>query len=450
MILLGDRDGTARRRGPLLLLLFLALILAVVNLSNWFVLSRVTAAVEEELGRRLTTVASAAVNTATPELLLEPDVADDGFVRRTLEDVAARHDLDGVFLLDPDGVMRFDLGGGELGSRNAFLDLDFEAFTKAAAGIPSASPSMTIGEEVVKAAYAPVEKWDGTIPAVLGVTAGAGFVADVPALRRTLIGISIGSATVVGLLGAIFFGTARRLANAETALSRAETLGAMGMMAAGVAHEIRNPLAIISGTAERLRKKYAREAGEKDDSLFDFIPEEVERLNAIIEGYLRFARDEPLTLTPCDLRLLVERSTRLVEGDFAERGITLVGPSGEESVPVRADPQRIQQVLLNLFLNASQAMSGGGRVEVGLAAQDGVATIRVSDSGPGFTPKELAGAFQPFYTTKEKGSGLGLVLAKRIVEGHRGTIRLANRSGGGAEVSVELPLDGGGGPPEES
>ncbi|HMB67903.1 MAG TPA: ATP-binding protein, partial [bacterium] len=239
----------------------------------------------------------------------------------------------------------------------------------------------------------------------------------------------------------LFFGMSRRLARTETALSRAETLSAMGLMAAGVAHEVRNPLAIIAGTAERLQKKYG--AGS-EDPLFGFIPEEVERLNRILEGYLRFAQDEPLQLEPCDLRQLVDRSGRLVEDDFRERNVRLTVHAGEPPVPARADARRLQQVLLNLLLNGAQAMPDGGELELRLELRGRRARIGVLDRGPGFTPAALREAFQPFWTTKEKGSGLGLVLARRIVEAHHGTITLANRDDGGAEVTVEIPVQGDG------
>jgi signal transduction histidine kinase len=211
----------------------------------------------------------------------------------------------------------------------------------------------------------------------------------------------------------------------------------MGMMAAGVAHEVRNPLAIIAGTAQRLRKKYGADAA---DPLFDFIPEEVERLNGIVEGYLRFARDEPLSLVETDLVRVVDGSTRLVADEWAARGVRVTRTGLAGALPMKADPQRLTQVLLNLLINAAQAMPGGGEVGVQVTREGAAAMIRVSDSGPGFEARALRGAFQPFFTTKDQGSGLGLSMAKRIVEGHGGTIAIANRPGGGAEITLRLPL----------
>jgi two-component system sensor histidine kinase HydH len=239
------------------------------------------------------------------------------------------------------------------------------------------------------------------------------------------------------LLGAAFFGMSRRLASTERALSRSESLSAMGMMAAGVAHEVRNPLSIIAGTAHRLRKKYG--AGV-DDPLFDFIPEEVERLNGIVEGYLRFARNEPLARVDADLVRVVDRSTQLVAEEWAARRVRFTRTGRTDALPMQADPQRLTQVLLNLLINAAQAMPSGGEVIVHVDREGDRAVLRVRDSGKGFDERALRGAFQPFFTTKEKGSGLGLAMAKKIVDGHGGTISVGNAATGGGEVCVRLPL----------
>lgn len=425
--------GARQRAG--LLLLFLGLTLVVINLTNWFVVARVGRSLEEEIGLRLTTVARAAVSSATAVLLLEPDAADDAFVLGELEELRTAHELEDVFVLDPAGNSLYGLREtGSPAGRAATASPD--AFARAAAGELASSGALDLEGSVVHLGFAPVAAWDGTVEAVLGVAATDEFFAHLPTLRRRLWFVTAGSAALIALLGVVFFGMTRRLAATESALTRNETLRSMGMMAAGVAHEIRNPLAIISGTAARLKRKYA---GDGSDPLFDFIPEEVERLNEIVEGYLRFAKDEPLSLRACDLRDVVERSARLVAEEVAAQGVTIVGPGGGEALAVQADPQRIRQVLLNLLLNAAQAMPEGGRVEVSVAREAARAVVIVRDEGKGFDPDALHRAFEPFFTTKERGSGLGLVMVKRIVDAHGGAVRLENAEGGGARVTVTLP-----------
>lgn len=434
------------RRG-IVLLAFLAAIAAILHFSTWFILDTVTNSFDEELGLRLTTVASAAVTAATPELLLDSGVGDDTFVRRTLTEIAGRHGLDDVFIVDAEGKTRFDLGDLSVGPRPAFVNLDPAPFDRALAGAAAASKSIDVGGVILKAGYAPIEAWDGRVEAVLGVIAGADFLERVPNLRRTLAGVAAGSAALIALLGALFFGTTRRLALAEAALARSETLSAMGLMAAGVAHEIRNPLTIIAASAARLKKKLGAGGpaspgaalAAPEFELLDSIPEEVERLNGILEGYLRFARDEPLAFVDSDLAALARRSVSLLATALEESRVVFELEGADAPIPLRADPHRLQQVLLNLLLNAAQAMPNGGAVSVKLTSNEKRATLAVADRGPGLSRDELRDAFEPFYTTKKKGSGLGLVMAKRMVEAHGGSIQLANREGGGAVATVSIP-----------
>ncbi len=431
-----------RRGRGALLFAFLAITVAVINLAGWFVVDRVSRALEAETALRLVAVASAAIGEATEELLLRPEVAGDAFVTATLRGAAARNDLDDVLLYDASGALLFDLEGADLGPANPYAAVHAPSFAAAAAGSAAASPARDVSGLAFRSAYAPVHDADGTVGAVLGVAAGGGFLARLPALRRTLWLVSAGSAALVAALGALLFGMDRRLAATERALARSETLGAMGMMAAGVAHEVRNPLAIIAGTAERLRKRYGAGA---DDPLFGFIPEEVDRLNTILEGYLRFARDEPLRLADVDLARVVDRSLELVAQEWAPRGVAFERRGAAGPLAVSGDPQRLMQVLLNVLINAAQAMPGGGAVGVELAREGAAVLVCVTDAGTGFDPRALAGAFQPFFTTKEHGSGLGLAMAKRIMEGHGGSIEVANRPEGGARVTLRLPARAQGG-----
>jgi len=129
----------------------------------------------------------------------------------------------------------------------------------------------------------------------------------------------------------------------------------------------------------------------------------------------------------------------MIGEQVAPHGVTIETQGVREPLPFRADPQRIQQVMLNLLLNAAQAMPAGGRIGAELSRASGSVTIAVSDDGSGFDERALALAFEPFYTTKEQGSGLGLVMVERIVEAHGGGVVVANRPGGGAIVTVTLP-----------
>lgn len=434
------------------LLGFLATIVAIINISTWFVLETVTRSFQEELGLRLSAVAQGAVSTVTPELLLEPDVREDTFVRRSLAEIAERHELRGIALFDREGRVLYSLEAtsarGEQAPPSAppvdaspmsiparIISAEPAAFAHALEGTAASTETLDLDRELLKGAYAPVPAWDGAPGAVLGVWAGSEFLSRVPTLRKTLVGVGAGSAAVVLLTGFLFSGLLRRLSHTEVALARSENLASMGLLAAGVAHEIRNPLAIIAASAARLRRKSA----PQEEGLLDSIGEEVQRMNSILEGYLRFARDEPMKLTRCDLTPVVERVVDRARASFAESGVQISLRGFDHSCWVEADTDRLQQVVLNLLLNAAQAMPSGGSVTMSLAPREDSVILTVADQGPGFSAQVLRNPFQPFQTTKETGSGLGLTIARKIVEGHRGRIEISNRVEGGAEVRLILP-----------
>jgi signal transduction histidine kinase len=247
------------------------------------------------------------------------------------------------------------------------------------------------------------------------------------------------SVLVLAGLGLTFARMQGSLQRAEAAVQRSETLAAMGRMAAGIAHEIRNPLGIIKATAARLRKLHDDPA--HPDERFGYIEDEVDRLNGILTGYLQFARDEPSVLQALDLVPLVERGVRLAKPELEAAGVDLVLEL-PPACRIHGDPQRLQQVILNVVLNAAQAMPQGGRLRVQLHEESDTARLAFTDTGPGFEPAVLARLFEPFVTTKEKGSGLGLAVARRIIAQHSGSIRVGGAPGGGAQVEIRLPAAG--------
>jgi signal transduction histidine kinase len=206
-------------------------------------------------------------------------------------------------------------------------------------------------------------------------------------------------------------------------------------MAAGVAHELRNPLATIGYTASLLRKRFGNE-----DELWTFIPEEVERMKRIVNDFLDLTRERPLVPAPDDLYAVVEHALRLTDAQLRQARVTarLAG-----NAPVRAyfDREQLQQVLLNLLLNAAEAMPEGGTLDVYVHKHRSGQQIEVrfEDSGKGFSAAALESFAEPFFTTKSTGSGLGLAVSTRIVERHGGALFARNRPEGGAAVGFTLP-----------
>jgi signal transduction histidine kinase len=221
-------------------------------------------------------------------------------------------------------------------------------------------------------------------------------------------------------------------------LSRAERMSAMGEMAAGISHEIRNPLGIIRSSAELLKKKVAKI--DPSNALPDIIVEEASRLNGIITDFINFARPRSPKLSPCRLDDLIEKTLTFLAPQIEERGYTIKKAYQNPLPEIMGDAPMLHQSLLNLFINAMQAMPDGGSIRINLYAEGGLARIEIEDTGHGIPVDLSEKIWDPFFTTKDKGTGLGLGIVKNIIEAHGGSIRIVNRKTQGASVTIDLPV----------
>ena len=264
----------------------------------------------------------------------------------------------------------------------------------------------------------------GGAPLALGVSVSA---------VRTEEGVSVGLLVLLRDLREV-----RRL---EAEVRRREKLAAVGHLAAGVAHELRNPLSSIRGYAAYFGAKFA--PGSEDRQAAEVMVREVDRLNRVISELIEFSRPSDVQRRPVRLSDLAAHAERLTRPDATARGVR-VDLSGAGAGPeVQADPDRLSQALLNLCLNAIQAMESGGTMTLATGlAPDGRAFVSVADTGPGIPPEHRDRIFDPYFTTKSRGTGLGLPLAHKIVAAHGGELRLTPRSGGGTLATILLPVDG--------
>lgn len=230
----------------------------------------------------------------------------------------------------------------------------------------------------------------------------------------------------------------------EREMRRSEQLAALGELAAGVAHEIRNPLASISGAVQVLREEEGRD--EESTELMNLIVSESDRLNRIIDGVLDYTRDHSGSRTVYDVRRTVEEVVRLLRHDKSlTMGKTiLVEFADGPDFLAEVEENGLKQVFLNLARNAMQAMGVGGILRVTGEEADGRVFVVFRDTGDGIPRHDLENIFKPFHTTKKGGTGLGLPIAARIVEGNGGVIRVRSTPGLGTAFTVELPK-----PPQE-
>jgi len=226
-----------------------------------------------------------------------------------------------------------------------------------------------------------------------------------------------------------------------------DRLAALGEMAAGLAHEIRNPLGAIKASAQYLAEEPGGTAGA-DGEFLGIIVEEVDRLNRVVSSFLDYARPSKGDTAPIDVNAAVRRSMQLLGAQCEDAGIAWELALADTLPPVRIDVEQLRQVLINLVQNAFQAMSGSGRLIVATdtrAREDAsgqrrlFVEMRVHDTGPGIPQKVLANLFVPFVTTKDHGTGLGLAISQRIVTAVGGHIEVSTQEGVGTTFSVRLP-----------
>ena len=224
----------------------------------------------------------------------------------------------------------------------------------------------------------------------------------------------------------------------RTQMSRAEHLATLGELAAGLAHEIRNPLAGIAGVIEIIGRDLPATSPAK--AVVKDARQEITQINRILTDLLETARPHPPQICLSNLNTTVEHAVMLARQQVLSKPIKIELQQAADLPDVEHDSDQIHQVLLNLLLNAVQSIEGSGAVRVELGSRDDCASVVVSDTGRGIPPQNLANIFRPFYTTKGNGTGLGLSLARRIVEEHHGRIEVASRVGKGSKFEVILPL----------
>jgi len=301
----------------------------------------------------------------------------------------------------------------------------------------------------------------GVFGAASGVLAG---IAVVRLLRQSMMELSLPVYTAAGALNSVVgpvrlpvngtYGqlrqtldglagqvkdTVEQLQSTQQKSLRSEQLAAVGQLAAGLAHEIRNPLTSMKSLIQLARQDGGPEnLSQRDLQVLD---EEISRLDRQVQTFLDFARPPRPRRELIDVVELINKTIQLSQTRARQQDATITPQVAVDSIEIEADPDLLQQVLLNLVLNALEVLSGGGTVEI--AAEQSVAgddvVIRVLDDGPGVPEDAQEKIFEPFFSTQESGTGIGLAICRRIVEQHDGTITVRNRDTGGAEFTVTLP-----------
>jgi hypothetical protein len=239
----------------------------------------------------------------------------------------------------------------------------------------------------------------------------------------------------------IIFDDVTDRAELEQRLVQADKLSSIGLLAAGVAHEVNTPLAVISTYAQMLAKQMAEDSPQKT-VILDKIAKQTFRASEIVNSLLNFSRTSSTSFGDVSLNKVVQETLSLLEHQLQKSGVQIKTDLDASLPPIHGNTGKLQQVFLNLFLNARDAMSGGGTLEVRTWRDGGAVKVDVADSGHGIAPEHLRRIYDPFFTTKgqHKGTGLGLSVTYGIIQEHGGSIEVTNRPDGGARFHLELPV----------
>jgi len=430
----------------ILVSVMIILVLAVFNFGSWFFINRIENSLEQELETRLQGLARMGAELVEHGefihyLSLGQKFSAGLLLAPTLERLPKEIDVQQIFLLDP--KLRVLASSNEelfpIDKEVLYLREDSTALAAAWNGAVTASALRVIADARFKTAYAPVRGPDRQVLCLFVVEANADFFNLLLNFRKGLVLGGIVSFAVLVIFAFFLVSVISLFLRTQENLRRSERLALMGQMSATVAHEIRNPLSIIKNTAEVLRQKYDNQ--QQSDELFEFIPDEVRRLSRLMNDFLSFARDRELERKSGDLVKTVTRALSLMRNEEHGRGIEWQFESNRAEIIAEYDDDALTQVLMNLFLNASQALHGHGKVQVQVEARaqgrDGI-HLSIHDNGPGLpeTPEQI---FEPFFTTKTRGSGLGLPVCKQLVEKHQGRILAESQQGKGTTLHIWLP-----------
>ena len=460
-------------------LIFLGLLVLAVNATIFLSIRTSLRLLDQELGKRLEGTAQIAGLLVRPEhfaaLVRMADAAAQGIepkpqqvpavpqappdsgavdfdaqmdaidagdaVKEEWRKLAESADASNVMLLDTKQRVLLRLRQ-PFGYEPEMLTLDAAALTRAFIGEPAHSSLYEKEGEYLRSGYAPVWDTDGTVLGAVVVEGASAAFRPLTLVRTSLYGTAIIASLLVVLIGLAFIRTVGQLSRIEENLRHTDLLASVGQVAAGVAHEIRNPLAVLRGASARLKRGDALGAPERTE-LLRMIDEEVNRMNGIVQNFLDLSRrpiddPKPVALKPILLRSLeilrveLERSKVAVELDWNAR----------EELMVEGDPHALHHVFLNLALNAREVMPQGGRLRVRVRERRGEVRLYFEDTGPGVPIELRSKIFEPFFTTRAKGTGLGLAFVDRIISEHGGSVTVSAAPGGGAQFDIRLPVHG--------
>ncbi len=415
------------------------LFLLLLNIGSFFLINRIGTHLEKSLDARLETAVSLASQIVENEATDFYSPTSLRLLSITLQRIHYSNELEAVYIIDPSfNVLADSRAEMRLLSRD-YVQNDSLAIQQALDGTIATSELHDLAGNYFKNVYAPIFDLDAN-PALLVLEANATFLDVIKSFTRNTFISSIISAALLVIITLYLIVATKSILRTENELQHSKRLASMGQMGATMAHEIRNPLGIIKSTSDVLRERY--ENPEKPDELFSFINEETMRLNRLVNDFLSLSREPKLNPDVFDITAIIQGAIKKVQSDNHVQ--IEIQQKNRKPIVVTCDKDLINQVVLNLLLNSIQAIGKeNGKIEIA-TTKDKIRAkpfvhIEIKDNGPGFKDGGK-NVFEPFYTTKTSGTGLGLAVSRTIIEKHGGTIKAENGMNGGAIIKLYLPV----------
>lgn len=413
---------------------FSILFLLLANTLAWIYLQRIKTYFNSDLKFRLENIVqiSGRLIDATYLDMLAPGDENEPqiiYYQQLLFDIKEKNDLQDIYILSPAREILVDINPnfiiGETKKSN-----DKDLIKNAIDGNPVSSDIYSLGEHKFLTAAAPLIDETNSVTAIIVAEARAEFFDVIEQFNQGLIFFSLLNALIIMSAAIFLFRSIKKVINLQNLMKNQEHLVKLGEMAAAVAHELRNPLGIIKGTNDIIKKKY----GRKDDEFFQYIPAELNRLNKLINDFLTFARKPDLQFSEVDLQSLFQK----IKIGMTDQDIINVNINVEEDIKtVYSDPDALEQILLNIFQNSKQAIKDAGEINISVKKENkNKIQIQINDNGCGIENGSLKNVFEPFFSTKESGSGLGLAISKRLIEQIGGSIKIESEVDLGTTVTI--------------
>lgn len=437
------RFSHIRRNPTLWTILLLVILLVAINVGGWYFYRVIYEILDEELGRRLQSLDSIATllldKTQISELVSDsPPSTTQSRVNEELYLLRDTMKLGDLYIINQNYHVLARAESAGIAHPLRLLD-DKQEIDSAFHGKITEGFHYFVGNTWYKRAYAPIYDEKSNIIAVLGVEASAEYFQMTDKIFHYLVYLGLLSIVLIGITMFILNRIFTAMFRLEERVLSTDKLQSLTQLSAGVAHEIRNPLGIISGNAELLNEEMGDDKQKKE--LVQNIISESDRLEKIIRNFLEFSKPGSLESSEQDINQILDKTLQLCQHQLQKEGVVVTKEYEKDLPKIKMDSQRMTQVFLNLILNAREALLQGGWLTVRSFARDNKSVIvEIQDSGMGIPSEIVNKIFEPFYTTKKTGSGLGLPIAKRIIEDHHGKIEIQSEHGKGTTVRVILPI----------